>query len=1202
MKNLLFEIKYLLRQPIVYATFLAFFVLAFLAVNAAGGLFDSVKIVISGEGSKVFLNSPWVVSVFVSIFSLLGLAVTAALFGSSIYRDIKHKNDQIMFCTGIRKSDYLLPRFAAPLLVNTLLFLAIPLGITLASFMPYLNADYFGPFMAKTYITPLLQIALPNILFTGAIFFVLTALRKNTTINWIVIIVFYVLYTAAMTLSRDVDNQYVSALLDPFGTRAMALMDMGASASEKNTETTSLSGVLLLNRLLWSGLGLLIFIFGYFKYQLSLSFSRKRKTKNSEKQQTEESSLLFFKQIKLPQVKQNLDVSAQLYQIKNLFIYEFKKLARSTYFKVMLVLLLITTLVALSQVGKIYETTTYALTYQIAETVTAATRLLFVVFIILFTGELVWNSRKYRMHNFEDASPLLNVHFVLPKMFALMATVFIMLILQWLFAWAYQAYAGTSHEVGIMGVHILNTYLYYLVFIALAFIVNAVVSNRFIAFLILGIWYFVKDYLALYLKHNLLVFNKTSGFTFSEMNGFGGSLTGEYAFRFYWILFAVILLYFTTYMITRGNETQFKKRLRQLTSIPFFKHLKRIGVVVALFMISGGFIFYNTNILNEFKFDYGRVKKQVNYEQTYSRFADLPQPNVVELDTECHIYPESGKINYTGFYYLKNQTTQPIDTLILNFGKKTELTNEDEVLTFIKQDENFESLHLYELKTPLQLNDSVKISFKYFKQKQGFTNNFSAKMPLGNGTMFDSPHPTVGYTTGPEIRENATRKKYGLAESPALPSRDDLKATMKSGLGDFVRYHSIVSTSPDQTAFTSGELVKHWTENNRNFYEYQADDVLPVVAYNSAVFDTKEGVSVKDDTTQTSIDLAINYHKKHNYNIDLMMDAMQHSFDYYTENFGPYQFDFLRIVEMPRYFSYAISLATTVPFSEGLGFIANVEECYRDDEIVKIPYPTWVTAHEVAHQWWGHQIVPAEVQGAAMLTESLAQYSALKVLENMYDKEMVGEFLKNEQQRYAISRTGGDFDEPPLATVANEQHIFYNKGAVVFYALAEYMGEEKFNAFLSDYLQNQRFATKPYPTTKLFISSLRSAMPDSLKYSVDEWLEKVSLYNFEIGNATYQRNEDLTYSVKVDVTATKFQQNEQHKEEEIEMNEYFPVEIKNSKEKVLFDELVRLKDGEQTIELTLNRKPSNISIDPHNVVIHKRAEALNEFTAEITKR
>jgi len=181
MKNLLFEIKYLCRQPIVYATFLAFFVLAFLIINAAGGLFDSVKIVISDGGSKTFLNSPMVVALLTSVFSVLGLVVTATLFGNSIYRDIKHKNDQIIFCTGIRKSEYLLPRFAAPLFVNTLLFLAIPLGITLASFMPYLNADYFGPFMAKTYVTPLWQIALPNILFTGAMFFVLTALRKNTS-------------------------------------------------------------------------------------------------------------------------------------------------------------------------------------------------------------------------------------------------------------------------------------------------------------------------------------------------------------------------------------------------------------------------------------------------------------------------------------------------------------------------------------------------------------------------------------------------------------------------------------------------------------------------------------------------------------------------------------------------------------------------------------------------------------------------------------------------------------------------------------------------------------------------------------------------------------------------------------------------------------------------------------------------------------
>jgi len=705
------------------------------------------------------------------------------------------------------------------------------------------------------------------------------------------------------------------------------------------------------------------------------------------------------------------------------------------------------------------------------------------------------------------------------------------------------------------------------------------------------------------LQHNLLIYNNTSGFVYSELNGFGGFLLGEYSFRLYWMLFAIILLYFTTYLISRGSETQFKKRWLALRQVSLSKHLKKVGALFVAFILVGSFIFYNTNILNDFKFSFSKVKKQAAYEKTYHHLSNLAQPEIVELNTECHIFPGEGKIDYKGYYYLKNNTTDAIDTLVLNMNKKVELVNEAEHFTLLDKDENFEELHLYKIKQPLQPGDSIKISFTYLTQKKGFKNRYASEVPFKNGTKFFSPHPAIGYNGGVEISENALRKKHGLTEKPAMPKRDDPKAIMKNGLGNFVRYKSVVSTSAKQKAFTSGKLVKEWQDGNRNFYQYEAEAVIDVLAYNSAIFNQNETVvTTITDSLEIATDLAINYHPKHNYNVELMMEAMQKSMKYYVKNFGPYQFDFLRIVEIPRYFSYAISLATTVPFSEGLGFIADVEECYKGDKIVKIPYPAWVTAHEGAHQWRGHQIVPANVEGAAMLTESLAQYSSLKVLEEMYGKDMVGKFLKNEQQKYQSGRTQGNFEEPALAVVTGQQSIHYNKGAIVFYALSEYLGEEKFNQFLEDYLRHKRFASKPYPTTKYFVNSLKEVMPDSLKYTVTEWLEKVSLYDFELSDATYQRNEDLTYTIKANISATKYQQDSAHEEQEIAMNEYFPIEIRNSEDKVLFSDLVQLKDGEQDVEFTIDRKPKTITIDPNNIIVHKRAFALNQFSSEVEKK
>ena len=99
-----------------------------------------------------------------------------------------------------------------------------------------------------------------------------------------------------------------------------------------------------------------------------------------------------------------------------------------------------------------------------------------------------------------------------------------------------------------------------------------------------------------------------------------------------------------------------------------------------------------------------------------------------------------------------------------------------------------------------------------------------------------------------------------------------------------------------------------------------------------------------------------------------MIAGVKDSLSYYTAHFGSYQHRVLRIIEFPRYKSFAESFPNTVPFSESIGFIAKVD----DKDSKDIDYPYFVTAHEVAHQWWAHQEDPANVQGAEFITESLA--------------------------------------------------------------------------------------------------------------------------------------------------------------------------------------------------------------------------------------
>jgi aminopeptidase N len=75
---------------------------------------------------------------------------------------------------------------------------------------------------------------------------------------------------------------------------------------------------------------------------------------------------------------------------------------------------------------------------------------------------------------------------------------------------------------------------------------------------------------------------------------------------------------------------------------------------------------------------------------------------------------------------------------------------------------------------------------------------------------------------------------------------------------------------------------------------------------------------------------------------------------------------------------------------------------------------TYITAHELAHQYWGHQIAGADMQGSTLLVETLSQYSALMVMKKIHGEEQIRRFLKYELDDYLRSRGGEIVEELPL--------------------------------------------------------------------------------------------------------------------------------------------------------------------------------------------
>jgi ABC-type transport system involved in multi-copper enzyme maturation permease subunit len=134
----LFELRYWLRQPIVYI---------FLLINAllVFGATSSDDITIGGSIGNVHKNAPYVVEFYFANLSLICLLMITAFFNSAAARDFSEKTSQIFFSTPLKKRDYLLGRFAGALVISIIPFLGVSLGSILGSMMPWLDADRVGP-------------------------------------------------------------------------------------------------------------------------------------------------------------------------------------------------------------------------------------------------------------------------------------------------------------------------------------------------------------------------------------------------------------------------------------------------------------------------------------------------------------------------------------------------------------------------------------------------------------------------------------------------------------------------------------------------------------------------------------------------------------------------------------------------------------------------------------------------------------------------------------------------------------------------------------------------------------------------------------------------------------------------------------------------------------------------------------------------
>jgi ABC-2 type transport system permease protein len=608
--------------------------------------------------------------------------------------------------------------------------------------------------------------------------------------------------------------------------------------------------------------------------------------------------------------------------------------------------------------------------------------------------------------------------------------------------------------------------------------------------------------------------------------------------------------------------------------------------VVAL-LGTGAWIYYNTKILNPLLGPIDQERRQADYEKTYKRYERQPQPRVRSVKYSIDLYPERRKMTMRGDEVIYNPYSSPLAEVHFSLDRNYDIAIDIPGAEPSKDDRRL-AYRIYRFTSPLEPGESRVMHFSVISKNRGFENELTTTDVMPNGTFFNNTvAPVIGYDPSRQLDDAVKRRKYGLKEVDLMPAlerncTDDCRDHYLLGHADWVDVESIVSTSPDQIAIAPGSLVREWQENGRRYFQYKLDH--PSLNFYS--FLSADYLVARENWN--GIEFEVYYLKEHPWNVPRMMNSMKQSFAYYTKNFGPYAHKEARIIEFPRVASFAQAFPGTMPYSESIGFIANLNK--PDD----IDFVTYVVAHEMAHQWWAHQVVGSYMEGATFLSESLAQYSALMVMEKEYGHDMMRKFLTYEMDNYLRSRGRELLKERPLLTVeANQGYIHYRKASVVLYYLKEMIGEDAVNRALRKVVQQYAYQPPPYPTSYVLEDALRAETPPELRYLIKDLFEDITIFSNRTLEAKAEKRADGKYNVIIDVEARKYKADAQGNETEVPVNDYIDIGAFDRPAKgkqygdTLYRERVHIAQTNSTFTFVTAKLPDKAGIDPFALLIDR---------------
>jgi ABC-type transport system involved in multi-copper enzyme maturation permease subunit len=1130
--------------------------------------------------ANVNFNSAHQLSYYTSFMSLGTVFIIMFFAISGLLRDLKHKMDSIIFTTSITKFQFFVSRFLGVFLFGLLAFTPFFIGFLIGTQSPGLDPDRLSEFNLMAYLWPWFIFILPNTFIMSAILFSVALLTKNNVATYLGATCIYVLYIIcsivlnspliAQSIPPTESGMMMAALLDPFGIAAFFEQTQFWTPFEKNTELLSLSGFLLKNRLIWMLFGFGILALSYKLFSFKMANQRLKKEKKAVKIEV---SKMAYRTIDI-----SLNTKGRRLAFISLVQSDIRATFKSLPFWAMILVwlfIVISEFVSRIQGGGEYHDSLYATSNILISNYTQPLGFFALLLIVFYSAELANRSRDYKFDGILDVTPVSNIALFMSKWVSLLLLPIILISSAILMSVIFQISKGFYDFNWPLYTSLFYyngaEYVFYSIF---ALFLQSIIPNKYLGMgltvLAIALLNFAGPSIGI--QHPMLRLGYIPLPSYSEMNGFAQSTKAFYHLTLYWFSLGGILAVISFKLLKRGANSDFKSQVQKLTSGWGKGQLAALSIFGILFLSSAGLVYYNTNVLSEYRSmdDYLNIRE--TYERKFKQYDGLATLSRIALKTELDLYPSEQNYDLRADEILKNESSKPISKMLVQ--EQEQLTKiQIEGANLVEYD-SLTGTYLFEFDQPIQPEEEVGMTYEINKRLKGYEADISV---VKNGTYlaFNAFYPNFGYSIGREIASNFEREKRGLPKKEQEASIEEHLEVYGNKL-DRATFETVISTEADQTAVSSGNLINQWTAGDRSYFHYKtATAILPAIGYFSADF------SVKKDL-HNGISIEQYYHANNGYNVDRITESTELTLDYCIENFGAYPFDYIRIAEVPAHWSFGgYAHPGLISMVEDRLYLADIRDPKSFDIVAKR------TIHEVAHQWWGHILSPSRGEGASFFVEGLAQYTEAIIMEKRYGKSAVWNLAENANRRYFQGRSFTSEPEPAIYKQLGESYLGYGKNLTVMLALVDLIGEDTVNQVLRTITDRQRQDNNYPVNTLVFLEELNKVTPYQHHALIDDWFKKVITYDLSIEETEYQQLASGKYEVTLTVNAKRFQTLEDGSSEQIAIDEPISIGLFTDSPENIRDEKSiiylaphQINQAQMQFKMIVDQLPTHVSIDP----------------------